>query len=660
MNPKRSFTLAIAVFVILCCALGSRPAPAGEEWLPISQEDLAMKDNPASPGAHAMILYREDKIIAEAGTIDQYIRTKIFTKEGVNEAGNVEIAFTSVARIEGIKGRTIQPDGRITNFDGKVFDKTITRADGSQYFVKAFSLPEVQPGCIIEYRYRTQHDTKYYWSTEWTIQGEWFLRLGKFSILPSTAHRSPKSLSYREYGLPANVKPVAKPNGAYELEVHDLPGIEKEDLMPPERALRARVSFFYRDISAGIDETTESYWKRMGKKWSDEVDAFVNKRGVLDAEVSRVTSASDAPEVKLQKLFARSREIRNLSYESTKNKEERKEENIKPNANVEDVLKHGYGNGRDINWLFVGLVRAAGYSASVVFLAPRSETEFAPETQDEHQLTADAVWVRAGDTEIYLDPASKFQPFGTLPWGETASRGIRVGKIGSDFVSTSMPVSSEATIVRSAEVNLTEDGAATGNLQVDFTGYRAVAWRIDHRFEDEAGRKKKLGDSIQAWLPPGSTFDVTAVSNWDKVGEPIHVEGPFKIPVLGSAIGSRMLVPATIFQPPYARTFVPTKRVNLVYFHFPFEFTDDVKFRAPKGFKVETTPVAKKLSPGAVFYEIASTGEGDAVEVKRRLVVNSIVIPVDKYAALRAFFLGVKANDEAQIVLQHPESAANK
>ena len=54
-----------------------------------------------------------------------------------------------------------------------------------------------------------------------------------------------------------------------------------------------------------------------------------------------------------------------------------------------------------------------------------------------------------------------------------------------------------------------------------------------------------------------------------------------KIPGLGSAIGHRMLVPATIFHEAYSTAFVTTKRVNMVYFHVPFEETDDMTFHAP-------------------------------------------------------------------------------
>ncbi len=65
-------------------------------------------------------------------------------------------------------------------------------------------------------------------------------------------------------------------------------------------------------------------------------------------------------EVKLRKIYARVQQIRNLNLEDSKMKQENKDENLKPNSNVEDVLKHGYAYGTEINYLFVGLARAAG------------------------------------------------------------------------------------------------------------------------------------------------------------------------------------------------------------------------------------------------------------------------------------------------------------
>ena len=162
MNKNLRFVRLVSALVFACAVIWLRPTPAGDEWQPISQEDLALKDNPASPGAHAMILYREDVINAKAAWDDEYMRIKIFTPEGVKDLADVSIPFNpSQGRIQLVRARTIQPDGKIENFDGKVFEKTIVKASGLKILAKTFSLPDVKPGCIIEYKYRTQRDTQY-------------------------------------------------------------------------------------------------------------------------------------------------------------------------------------------------------------------------------------------------------------------------------------------------------------------------------------------------------------------------------------------------------------------------------------------------------------------------------------------------------------------
>ncbi|MGH9746991.1 MAG: DUF3857 domain-containing protein [Candidatus Acidiferrales bacterium] len=657
MRWNRSIPFAIGMSLLLGAVFASRPAPAGEDWQPISQEDLALKDNPASPGAHAMILYREELINAKAAWDDEYLRYKIFTQEGIRELADVSIPFDpSQGHIQNVRARTIQPDGRVENFDGKVYEKTVVKGSGVKFLAKTFSFPDVKPGSIIEYRYRTQRDPMYVWSIGWTVQEDYYTRLGRFAIIPDADFGVPP-LYYRVYGL-GTQGPKRQPDGSLALEVHDSKGLEIEDYMPPDKALRARVSFFYKDISAPANENTDQFWRRYGKEKGGAVDSFVNKKGALQAEVGRITSASDAPEAKVQKIFARVREIRNLSFEDAKSKKEEHEEKIKKNGNVEDVLKHGYGSGSDINYLFIGLLRAAGLSANEVWVAARSDTAFSPELQDTRQLAADVVWLRAGDKEMYLDPASKFQPYGTLPWMETATSGVKVSRDGGEMVSTPVPGSTDATWVRHADLDLNEEGTAVGKIEVDYTGHFAAEWRRDERNDDEAGRKKELSKAVLAWLPSGATFEVTTITNWDKCAEPLRAEGKVVIPGFGSAIGHRMLVPATIFREPYSTAFVTAKRVNMVYFHVPFEETDDMTFHAPEGFKIETVPAEKKIDPGAVSYQMSGTLAGNAAEVKRHLRVNAIIVPVEAYPALRAFFAGVKTNDDSQIVLRNAESAS--
>ncbi len=427
--------------------------------------------------------------------------------------------------------------------------------------------------------------------------------------------------------------------------------------MPPAGTMRARLEFYYRDSSEPPNETADQYWKRIGKKWNDSLEKFVNKRGALEAEVSHTITANDPPDVKLRKLYARAQKIRNLNMEDEKSKKEEKTESLKPNANVEDVLKHGYGYDREINMLFVALARTAGFDASQVYVVPTSVNYFVPQAEDSTQLTADLVWVRAGAQEYFVDPAARFFPFGLLPWTESGAGGIRLRKDGPEFVTTPDQKSTDATILRDCDLELDANGDASGKLQVDFVGEQAAIRRQQNRDEDEAGRKKELGDQIRGWLPGGSAFEVTTISNWDDTSQPIRVEGTVKIPGVGTPAGHRMLVPLSVFQSNHMSAFKSSKRVNDVFFSFPFEEIDDVKYHAPSEYKIESVPAVPKIDLKAVVYEVSATQQNNLVETKRHLTVAGISFPVKYYDALRSFFSKVKSDDETQFVLESSASA---
>jgi hypothetical protein len=665
MNRAQRFVCSMVVLCAVACLFPPRKSSAGDDWLPITPEDLALKDNPASHGANAMILYRSSEVSekyvnTDGAYVNNYLRIKIFTQEGTDQ-GNVEIAFFKESQdIKDLRARTIKPDGTIVNFEGKPFEKTIEKRSGQKFLAKTFTLPDVQPGCIIEYKYRVQYKPYLLYDNYWVLSGDLYTREGHFSILPFQSNYVNFPLYFRQFGLSTKVTPTPKPDGTYSLTVHDIPGIEDEAYMPPLKTVEARVEFYHLDEGTPANETQDHFWARTEKKWNDDIEHFINKKSVLDQEVARIVRPEDSPEIKLRKIYARVQQIRNLSAETAKSQKEEKQENLKKNSNVEDMLHHGYGYGRDINYLFIGLARAAGFDSAELLVAPRNSNFFYPQLQDASELGADIVWVRAGTQEYFLDPASSYFPFGVLPWNETNTNGIRLGRKPNDFVNVPLPSSADATVVRHADLTIAEDGLATGKLTVDFTGQWAALWRGQIHLQDDTGRKKTLEDEIKTWLPAGSNFELANLDDWDKTDTPLHIEGTMKLPAFGSSVGRRILIPATMFAVPENKAFQTAIRHNAVYFRFPNEEVDEVRFQGPAGYKVETVPPAKTLKPGAVVsYEISASQQGAVAEVKRKLVINGLMFPVEYYSSLRSFFNMVKSNDEVQIVLQNAESAKN-
>lgn len=150
------------------------------DWQPISREDLALKDNPAFHGDDAMILYREVVIDDWNLSMTEYIRVKIFTEEGRKWA-DVQVPFVpGFWEIKELRARTIHPDGTITDFKGQTFDALVVKARGVKVRLRRFSLPDVQPGCIIEYIYE-HHGPPAFLQNDWTIQTDLYTRRSIFT-----------------------------------------------------------------------------------------------------------------------------------------------------------------------------------------------------------------------------------------------------------------------------------------------------------------------------------------------------------------------------------------------------------------------------------------------------------------------------------------------
>ncbi len=668
MNRSQRFIFCLALLFAFAIPASTTPTSGTDDWQPISPADLALKDNPASPGANAMILYRQNDVDEGAVRTDggsaiyEYVRIKIFTQAGTRYA-DIEVPFwKGLTDVRDVRGRTIHSDGKIINLDAKPFEKIVEKRSGEKILAKTFTLPDAQPGSIVEYRYRLQYLPQYgfgtFGSEHWILSSELYTREAHFSIIPFESSWSNFPLYFRVYNIAAPPPPQKGIDGVYRLDVHDIPGIEDEPYMPPVGSLESRVEMIHTSNGSTENVPPAQYWKGIESDWNAEVERFVGKKSVLTAEVSRTVGPNDSAEVKLKKLYERAQQIRDLSAEEHRTSDEAKAEDLKKNSNVEDVLQRGYGSSHQINMLYIGLVRAAGFEADIVYIAPRTSVSFNPGVENRRELSTDIVWVRADGKEYFLDPGASHYPFKLLPWFESSTTGLRISGKGGDKIDVPAATSGDATIIRRAELNIGDDGAATGTLTFEFTGQEAAVRRVEARLDDETGRRKTLEDEIKTWLPADAKFELTKLGNWDTSELPVHVEGTVNLPTFASVSGHRIIVPAALFVAQQTAAFQPARRFNAINFHFPSEEIDTLRYTAPAGYKIETMPAKLATNPASiVVYQISTAQEGSAVEVQRHLTINTIQVEKQYYGALRNFFNIVKTNDDNKIVLQNAESA---
>jgi hypothetical protein len=148
-NARASSRLLLGIALLISLV----SACAAADWPPITPEEQALKDVKEQPGAPAVILERQEIADDLNNYHSTYKRIKVLTDAGRKEA-DVELPYNRNGfSISEISGRTVHPDGTVIPFEGKPFDKVLIRGRGIRIHVKAFTLPDVQVGSILDYRY---------------------------------------------------------------------------------------------------------------------------------------------------------------------------------------------------------------------------------------------------------------------------------------------------------------------------------------------------------------------------------------------------------------------------------------------------------------------------------------------------------------------------
>jgi hypothetical protein len=634
----------LSVLAVCAVALAAR----AEEWLPVNPDELKMTSEPKAPTAPAIYLYRQVDRNDEVSYELVYARIKILTEEG-RAYGDVQIAYTKGREsIRSIEARTIRPDGSIVNFDGTIFEKPIVQGRGVKYLAKTFTLPDVQVGSIIEYRYRRNLQDGYVFDSHWIVSEELFTKHAKFSLVPSSYFKL-------RYSWPAGLPPGTTPptrggNRKVLLETRDVEPFITEDHMPPERQLKYRVDFVY--ISDGNDEKDEiAFWKRFGKQAYRQVEDFADKPRVMEQAVAEIVNPRDSPEMKLRKIYARTQELRNSSFERSKTEEEVKREAQKEAANVGDVWKRGNGDASQITSLFLALARAAGFKADTVFVSTRDTYFFDARMMNPSQLNSSIVVVKLDGKDLFLDPGMAFAPFGLLPWSETAVKGLRLTKEGGEWITTPIPDSSQSRTIRKAKFKLSADGSLVGTVRVTYTGLEALWRRLTERHEDDTDRIEFMESQIEWDIPSGSNVKLTNTPAWDGSDLTLTAEYTVDIPGWASRAGQRTLLTVGVFGNSQKHTFEHATRVHPLYFNFPSEVDDDIVIELPAGWQAESVPAAHRTDTKTHSFHLSVENNGSTLHVERELMVDLLLVDRKFYPTLREFFQTVRTHDEQQVVI---------
>ena len=654
---SRAKLLYIAMAVVFLCSHYS--SFAFDDWLPINPEELKMTADPAHPG-DAIMLYHEETADDITRHRHVYKRVKILTEKGRDHA-NVSIEYdASFIGISDIKARTIAPDGTITPFTGKAFTSTVVKAHNAKYLAKTFTLPNVQAGSIIEWKY-TEFWEDFLFAPHWVVQDDLFQKKAKFTFIPfqtkiagvtvQDSHGNVKDrVYYVPVALPENTAIKTLPNGGLGLELTDIPAFVEEDFAPPPDLLRMSVNFYY-----GTDKIAkpEQFWKDEGKYWIKDIESFAGHSAAVTAAVNQVVSPSDTPEQKARKIYAYVQKVKNLSYTARENALEQILDQSKQKRTVDDVLRNHEGHRDEITRLFWAMARAAGLPAYMMRVSDRDKFFFQSAVPNPRQLTSEVAAVALNDKEVFLDPGTPFCPFGHLSWQHSSTKGMRQYSDGS-IVLAITPVAkyTDAISERVGHIALNADGSAKGKIGLVWKGEEALVHRLRALTTDDAGRKKDLEDELRALLPPGTSVQLDKATGWDDGEVPLAANFSVEIPSYASGTGKRMIVPTDLFEARNVQPFSQSERKQPIYFDYPFYHMDDTQITMPATFHLESMAQdGEPIKSDYSIYKVKHSTTGNIVTVSRDFAMGAVTIPQKDFPQLRKFYNDVVTSDAQPLVL---------
>jgi hypothetical protein len=645
--PKISVFALLLSFLIAPAALAQN-----EDWLPVTQQDLQLKDVPGDPGASAIQLYYANYIDDNSSSEFIYHRIKILTEKGKKSA-DVEITIPTGTSIKDLKARTIKPDGSIIDFTDKPFDKTILKGQGIKWLVKSFTMPQAGVGSIIEYKYKEDYGENLT-SDTWILQHDLFTVKESFKF---KRYQGPflgyflegTQLAWVAQHVSKDQQPTMTKDKNAALELQNMPGFEAEEYMPPENDYKASVRFYYMNPEI---KSTDGYWQFLGKRLYEFDEHFMGGNKEANRAATEAIGSEPDPETRLRRLYARAQQIRNLTYERERTAEERKKENLKTNEGVAEILRRGYGDASDIALTFVAMARAAGFDASPLFVSDRKEALFSKDVLAARELDWIIADVKLNGKDIYLDPGTKYCPFGLLRWMRTSTPALRPDKNTPTFVSVPGTAPRQALLHRTVNATIDANGSLKADLVVSFEGMQALEQRLNAVDADEEGKRKQLEDEAKSWLPPEATVKLLDAKGWEDTDQPLVVHFSIDIENYASAVGKRLLFPSYVFLTKRKEAFTHADRKYPIYFSYAFGEMDVVNIRFPSGYTPEGSPNNQDAKLPYAVYQSSSKFESGQLSTQRNLVYAGIYVNVNQYPSLKEFFSKVQAADEQQAVLQ--------
>ena len=712
----------LVVSVGLLCVAGLAPLVSRAQFQPVAKEELSMTSDPAAPGAAAVYLFREETTDDPHAFRTVYARIKVLTEEGKSAAVvHVDFPKTFVFNAHGnnssrmsgglgggstqtsigpsnsahwsmpslahvgedapwdtdsyvgkvevgtIEGRVIHADGTIVPLMGRPTD-LLKVTKGPRGTETTFTMPGVEVGSVIEYRYQIRYD-RYLTAPNWQLQAPYFIHKEHFVFKPSTqfdpaaqrgggitdnALKDPHDNILTDIelrpNLPAGKTVTRDAMGNYIVDLSDVPALPLEPWAPPLNASSYGVDFFYT-----YTPDVKDYWQKQMSFWNKALNNYVEASPAVKSAVKETVSPSDPVLEKAKKLYALVQKMENL--DGSPDGAPLSGSEFIPHGKVETVLLNKKGSSNELAYLYLALVRAAGIQAQPVRIASRSVRAFTAQYMDNIQLDTALVALNIDGKEIFVDPGTRMAPFGELHWAHSGAGGVRLDASNKvETIITPLQKNTDNSTLHVGSLNLTPQGGVSGVLKIAFIGQRAIELRQLGLKSGADAVKQEVNKMISAQAPEGVQAKVDHVAYLDNPEKQllavVNVSGAF------AKKDGRLAVPRLFFESQEKNPFPPDRVRELpIDMRYPVQEQEQITYVLPAGYTLKENPQDANLRwEENAAYQLRTKVAGDSITAARVLARGFTLLDAKDYEQVRDFYQKVVTADQQQLVLTGPGS----
>ena len=630
-------------------------------WLPVTdaERSLASPVVEKNAGVEALFwtIHVQDEMSSDGRgyerVLNHYVRLKVFDEKGKEKAATLDIPFEEKINILNLAARTIKPDGAVLELaKDAVFERELLRASGIRVKAKSFAMPGVEPGVIVEYRWKeVRPEVNLYMHLQ--LQREFPAQRVAYYVKPLS--RPGLQMAVRVFNIdPPPLK--LEPNGFNSLTVENVPAFHSEPMMPAEPNVRPWALIYYYD---GRTREPGKYWADEGKRIYDEWKQPVKINDDIKRAAAAATEGVAGEEEKAAALIRYiHKNLREYSSRQVTAAERQRiaEDLRKGHRTSVEILKSGIATSSELNVVFAAMASCAGLEARPAFLADRNSLQFRPELTDVYFLHRTNMAVHLGDAWKLYDVGGATLPPSMIPWRDEGVTILVTDPKLPRFIQSPISPPELSATARAAHMTLADDGSLEGDVEESYTGHAASTLRGEMAGRSEGSQREVVRGTIRKMFATAEMSKIV-IENLDDAEKPLKVRYHVKMPGYAQRTAKRILLQPLLFQHGAAPLFSSTERRHAIEFHHAWTESDRIEIQFPVGFVLDSGDVPRAMN----FDKLGSYAIKMAVQGGNRLIATrdltfgrqgNLVFPRESYPQLKLAFDEIHDRDSHVITLK--------